>query len=124
MQLNEIVQILLYIVLIIVLAPPLGKYMAKVFQGEKNILTPVLGKIESFFYKLMRIDPIEEMDWKTYLWAVIIFKLTGLVILFLLQVTQQWLPLNPQNLPNVSWHLAFNTASSFITNTNWQNYGG
>jgi potassium-transporting ATPase potassium-binding subunit len=124
MQTNEIIQIVLYIVLLILLAPPLGKFMAKVFQGEKNILTPVFGKLESFFYKLMRIEPKEEMNWKTYLWAVIIFKLMGLVILFLLQVTQQWLPLNPQNLPNISWHLAFNTAVSFITNTNWQSYGG
>lgn len=124
MQLNEIIQILLYIVLVIVLAPPLGKFMYKVFQGEKNFLTSVFGGIEKLFYKLLRIDLKEEMDWKTYLWAVIIFKLMGLVILFLLQVTQQWLPLNPQNLPNVSWHLAFNTAASFITNTNWQNYGG
>lgn len=124
MQINEIIQIVFYILLLILLAPPLGKFMAKVFKGEKNILTPVFGKFESFFYKLMRIDPKEEMDWKTYLWAVIIFKLMGLVILFLLQITQQWLPLNPQRLPNVSWHLAFNTAVSFITNTNWQNYGG
>ncbi len=124
MQINEIIQIILYIVLLIVLAPPLGKFMAKVFKGEKNILTPVFGKIESSFYRLMRINPKEEMNWKTYLWAVIIFKLMGLVILFLLQITQQWLPLNPQGLPNVSWHLAFNTAASFITNTNWQNYGG
>jgi K+-transporting ATPase ATPase A chain len=124
MQINEIIQIILYIALVIVLAPPLGKFMAQVFQGEKNILTPVFGKVESLFYKLLRVDPKEEMDWKNYLWAVIIFKLMGLVILFLLQVTQQWLPLNPQNLPNVSWHLAFNTAASFITNTNWQSYGG
>ncbi|MFI5145021.1 MAG: potassium-transporting ATPase subunit KdpA [Ignavibacteria bacterium] len=124
MQLNEIIQIFLYVLLVIILAPPLGKFMYKVFQGEKNFLTPVFGGIEKLFYKLLRVDPKEEMDWKSYLWAVIIFKLMGLVILFLLQVTQQWLPLNPQNLPNVSWHLAFNTASSFITNTNWQNYGG
>lgn len=124
MQINEILQIVLFLVLLILLAPPLGKYMAKVFQGEKNILTPFLSKFENYFYKLMRIYPKEEMNWKNYLWAVIIFKIMGLVILFLLQITQQWLPLNPQNLPNVSWHLAFNTAVSFITNTNWQSYGG
>lgn len=124
MSTNEIIQIVIYVLLIIVLAPPLGNFMYKVFQGQRHFLTPVFGKVESLFYRLMRIDPREEMDWKAYLWAVIIFKLMGLVILFLLQVTQQWLPLNPQNLPNVSWHLAFNTAVSFITNTNWQNYGG
>lgn len=124
MHINEIIQILLYIILLIVLAPPLGKFMAKVFQGEKNILTPVFGKFESFFYKLMRIDPKEEMKWTTYLWSVIIFKLMGMVIVFLLQITQGWLPLNPQGLPNVHWDLALNTSISFITNTNWQNYGG
>jgi K+-transporting ATPase ATPase A chain len=124
MHINEIIQILLYIILLVLLAPPLGKFMAKVFQGEKNILTPVFGKFESFFYKLMRIDPKEEMKWTTYLWSVIIFKLMGMVIVFLLQITQGWLPLNPQGLPNVHWDLALNTAISFITNTNWQNYGG
>lgn len=124
MHINEIIQVLLYIILLILLAPPLGKFMAKVFQGEKNLLTPVFGRFESLIYKLLRIDPKEEMKWTTYLWSVIIFKLMGMVILFLLQITQGWLPLNPQGLPNVQWDLALNTAISFMTNTNWQNYGG
>lgn len=124
MQIKELIQIILYIILLIVLTPPLGKYMAQVFSGEKNILTPLLGKFENFLYRLLRINPKEEMDWKIYLWAVIVFKLMGLVFLFFVQIVQQWLPLNPQGLPNVKWELALNTAISFSTNTNWQNYSG
>jgi len=124
MHINELIQIVLYVILLIALTPPLGKYMAQVFSGEKNILTPLFGKFENFLYRLLRINPKEEMDWKIYLWAVIVFKVMGLVFLFLLQIVQQWLPLNPRGLPNVKWDLALNTAISFITNTNWQNYGG
>ena len=121
---HDIVQIGVFLLALIVLTPPLGAFMAKALNGEKNFLTPVFGGLERWFYKICRIDPEQEMDWKTYLLAVIAFSLVGLVLLWLLQVTQAYLPLNPQHLPNVSWDLAFNTAVSFMTNTNWQSYAG
>ncbi len=124
MGINDILQVLLYIVLLIAITPPLGKFMAKVFMGEKNFLTPLFGGIEKFFYKLLKVNPDEGMNWKKYLYAVLIFNFFGFAILMLIQLTQKWLPLNPQNLANVPFWLSFNTASSFMTNTNWQSYAG
>ena len=121
---HDAIQIGVFLLALILLTPPLGAFMAKVFSGERNFLTPVFGGLERSFYKICRIDSDQEMDWKTYLLAVIAFSLVGLVVLWLLQVTQAYLPLNPQHLPNVSWDLAFNTAVSFMTNTNWQSYAG
>ncbi len=124
MGINDILQVLLYIVLLIAITPPLGKFMAKVFMGEKNFLTPVFGGLEKLFYKLLRINPDEGMDWKKYLYAVLLFNFFGFVLLMLIQLTQKWLPLNPQNIDNVPFWLSFNTAASFMTNTNWQSYAG
>src|SRR5512146_1065470 len=124
MRTNDILQVLLFIALLIAITPPLGKFMAKVFMGEKNFLTPVFGGIEKIFYKLLRIDSNEGMDWKKYLYAVLLFNFFGFVLLMLIQLTQKWLPFNPQNLGNVPFWLSFNTAASFVTNTNWQSYAG
>ncbi len=124
MGINDIFQVLLYIALLIAITPPLGKFMAKVFMGEKNFLTSVFGGIEGFFYKLLKVNPDEGMDWKKYLYAVLTFNFIGLVLLMVIQLTQKWLPLNPQNLNNVPFWLSFNTAASFMTNTNWQSYAG
>ena len=121
---HDVLQIGAFLIALIVLTPLLGSFMAKALNGERNFLTPVFGGLESWFYKICRIDPEEEMDWKEYLLAVTAFSLVGLIVLWLLQVTQAYLPLNPQHLPNVSWDLAFNTAVSFMTNTNWQSYAG
>jgi K+-transporting ATPase ATPase A chain len=124
MKTTDILQVLIFILVLTALTPLLGKYMFKVFTGKKNILTPVFEKFETFIYKFLKVKSDEEMNWKKYLWAVLIFNLAGFILLFILQVVQQWLPLNPQGLPNVPVDLAFNTAVSFITNTNWQSYGG
>lgn len=121
---HEIIQAIFYIVVLTALAPFLGSFFAKVLKGEKNFLTPILGKIETSIYKLAGIDPSEEMDWKVYTFALMAFNLFGLVFLVVLQLIQSYLPFNPQKLPNVEITLAINTAVSFISNTNWQSYSG
>ncbi|MBI5476563.1 MAG: potassium-transporting ATPase subunit KdpA [Ignavibacteriales bacterium] len=120
----DIGQVVFYLVALTILTPLLGGYMARVFAGEKNFLTPVFSKLENFIYKLGGIISANGMDWKTYTVALLIFNFFGFFILFLLQLFQSSLPLNPQGLPNVSWDLSLNTAVSFMTNTNWQSYAG
>jgi potassium-transporting ATPase potassium-binding subunit len=121
---NEAIQLVIFLLLLIVLSPLLGKYMAKVFMGEKHIMKPVFGWLETLIYKIAGVNSEEEMNWKTYMFGMLLFNLFGFVLLFLLQFFQSYLPLNTEKLPNVSWHLAFNTAMSFTTNTNWQSYNG
>jgi K+-transporting ATPase ATPase A chain len=121
---NEAIQLIIFILALITLAPLLGKYMAKVFKGEKHIMTPVFGWLEKAIYKITGIKSGEDMNWKTYTYSLLLFNLFGFVFLFLIQIFQQFLPLNVENLPNVSWHLAYNTAMSFTSNTNWQSYSG
>ncbi len=123
-DMNEAIQLILFLVLLVTLSPLLGRYMANVFMGEKHFLKPVLGWLEKLVYRISGIKSGEEMNWKIYLQGVLLFNLFGFVFLFLLQMLQAYLPFNTEKLPNVSWHLAFNTAVSFITNTNWQSYGG
>jgi potassium-transporting ATPase potassium-binding subunit len=124
MKWNEIFQIVLFFGLLIALTPVLGRYMARVFQGGKTLLHPVLHPFERIIYKVSGIGPDNEMSWKQYFLAVLLFNVVGLLSLWVMQMTQAWLPLNPQHLPNVPWDLALNTAISFITNTNWQAYPG
>jgi K+-transporting ATPase ATPase A chain len=121
---KEAIQVILFLSLIIKLSPLLGRYMAKVFMGEKHILLPVFGWLERFVYRLSGIRSGEEMNWKTYTSGILLFNLFGFTFLFLLQIMQAWLPLNTEKLANVNWHLALNTAISFMTNTNWQSYSG
>lgn len=117
-------QYILYLILLVVLAIPLGEYIKKVMRGEKTWVSPVLGPCERGIYRILHIDPKEEMNWKTYLYSVLVFSGFGVVFLFLLQLLQGVLPCNPQKLAGVNWDLAFNTAASFVTNTNWQAYSG
>jgi K+-transporting ATPase ATPase A chain len=124
MKTNEVIQLILFIGLLAGLSPLMGKFMARVFMGEKHIMKPVFGWLETLIYRLTGIKKDEEMNWKTYTFGLLFFNLLGFVLLFLLQVFQAYLPMNTEKLPNVSWHLAFNTAMSFTTNTNWQSYGG
>jgi len=124
MKANELIQVIFYFGLLIALAPILGRFMARVFAGERTFLHPVLGWVEKAVYKLTRVNPAEEMTWLQYFWAVLVFNIVGIVSLMSIQMTQAWLPYNPQQMPNVPWALAFNTAVSFITNTNWQAYSG
>jgi K+-transporting ATPase ATPase A chain len=114
----------LYIIILIPLSYLLGNYFAKVFQGEKHILSSALGEAEKLIYKILGIDKDSQMNWKEYAIHLLIFNLLGILFLTALQLTQQMLPLNPQHLPKVDFLLALNTAISFVTNTNWQSYAG
>lgn len=120
----DILQILIYLILLILLAIPVGHYIARVFNREKTFLDPVLNPIEEFFYKIARINPTKEMTWKEYAFSLTIFNICGIVFLYILQRIQGILPFNPQHLKAVRPDLAFNTAVSFVTNTNWQSYVG
>jgi potassium-transporting ATPase potassium-binding subunit len=126
MNSNAIIETTLFFGLGIALTPPLGRYMYKVFTGEKTLLTPLVLPIEKLCYKLTGVDPKEEMTWLRYLWAVVICGLVGVVALMTIFMTQQWEPhfLNPQGLPNLPWNMAFNEAWSFVCNADWQDYSG
>lgn len=123
-MISSIIQYSLYLGILVVLAIPLGNYIGKVMNGEKTFLSRILNPIENFIYKVVEIDKNEEMDWKKYAKSVLIFSLLGFVILFLLQILQGVLPLNPEKIKGLSLDLSFNTASSFVSNTNWQAYSG
>jgi potassium-transporting ATPase potassium-binding subunit len=124
MSIFDWLQIGLYLFVLILLVKPLGAYMARVYQGERVFLTPAVGPIERFIYRIAGQRPDEEMDWKTYAFAMLLFNFAGLLLVYTLQRLQSALPLNPQDLGAVKPDLAFNTAVSFATNTNWQSYGG
>jgi K+-transporting ATPase ATPase A chain len=121
---NGWLQILVFLVVLVLLVKPLGLYMAKVYQGERTLLKPIIAPLERFTFRLAGIHPEEEMEWKTYAGSLLLFSLVGLIFLFLLQRLQGVLPLNPMGFGGVSPDLALNTSVSFVTNTNWQNYGG
>lgn len=120
----DIIQILLFIASIIVLTPILGKYMYKVFSGEKHLTSPLLGWLEKYIYKFCKVNAAEETNWKSYTFGLLLFNFIGIIFVFLIQLIQAYLPLNHANLSNISWDSAFNTAVSFVTNTNWQGYAG
>jgi len=124
MTAQDYIQVILFFAILIGLTPILGNYMYKVFVGEKHLMLPVFGWLEKLTYKFSGIDSEEETNWKSYTFSLLMFNMVGFVFVFLLQLFQAQLPLNPANLPNVSWHSAFNTAVSFMTNTNWQGYAG
>lgn len=117
-------QIALLFALVLICVKPLGAYMARVFQGERTMLGVVLGPVERGFYRLGGIDPAKEQGWFAYTLAMLFFNAAGFVLLYALMRLQGVLPLNPQGFSAVAPDLAFNTAISFITNTNWQAYGG
>ncbi|WP_337527450.1 potassium-transporting ATPase subunit KdpA [Zhenhengia sp.] len=121
---QAILQYGFYLIILVVLAIPLGSYMGKVMNGEKVFLSKILLPCENFIYRMLKIDKKEDMHWKKYAMCTLAFNAIGFVFLYLLLVLQRFLPLNPENIEGNSWHLAFNTASSFITNTNWQAYSG
>jgi K+-transporting ATPase ATPase A chain len=124
MTTNGILQIVFYLVVLVLAVKPLGAFMARVFQRERTFLDPVLGPVERIIYRLAKINPSEEMDWKQNAVAMLLFNITGLFIVYALQRLQQFLPLNPQGMAAVTPDSSFNTAVSFATNTNWQGYGG
>ncbi len=124
--LNSVLQVAIFLVVVLLLTKPLGLYMYKIFNGERTWLSPVLVPVERFFYRLSGINPEEEQKWTGYMISVLIFSVVGMLLLYAFERTQQWQGsfFNPQGLPNVEPQLAFNTAASFTTNTNWQNYTG
>lgn len=121
---STVIQYILYLAVLVVLAIPMGAYIKKVMNGEKTFLSKILTPCENAVYKVMKVNKEEQMNWKKYAASVLIFSGIGLVFLFLLQLLQGVLPGNPQGLSGVKWDLSFNTAVSFITNTNWQAYSG
>lgn len=124
MKTIDFFQIAFFLIALILLALPLGRYMARVYQKEKTILDRMLLPLERSIYRFAGVDMDRDMKWTEYLAAIICFNLIGLVMLFILLMIQAILPLNPQGLTDVKWDLALNTAVSFITNTNWQAYSG
>jgi len=124
MKSTDLLQLGFFIILFVLLARPAGRYMAAVYTGKRTWLDPVLNPLERLFYKLSGVDPDHEMTWWEYAATVMVFNIAGIVLLFVIQLVQGHLPFNPQHFPGVKWDLALNTAVSFVTNTNWQNYGG
>ncbi len=124
MTLNGFLQLGIYFLVLLAVTKPLGIYMTKVFSGERMLLSRLFGPLERLIYRICRIDEHEEQHWATYTAAMLMFSLVGLVVLYGLQRLQYYLPLNPQKFSGVPPDLAFNTASSFTTNTNWQAYSG
>ncbi len=119
-----IIQDIIFVLLLIGLSIPLGSYIYKVMSGQKVFLSRVLSPIERGIYKVMGVQSEDEMTPKKYTFAVIAFSAFGLIFVFAVQMLQQFLPFNPEGLGATSWHLAFNTAASFVSNTNWQAYSG
>ncbi|MDZ7875088.1 MAG: potassium-transporting ATPase subunit KdpA [Rhizobium sp.] len=117
-------QISLLFLAVLLVIKPLGLYMARVFSGERTFLSPVLGRVERDLYKVSGINPEKEQSWLGYTLAMLVFSLTGFLALYAMLRLQAYLPLNPQGFAGLPSDLAFNTAVSFVTNTNWQNYGG
>ncbi|MET3899272.1 K+-transporting ATPase ATPase A chain [Devosia sp. UYZn731] len=118
------IQIAVFCGIIILLVKPLGGYMTRVYNGDRTWLSPVIGPIERLLYRVSGTSEKEEQHWTTYAMAMVLFNLAGFLVLYGLQRFQGALPLNPAGMGAVSPELAFNTAASFVTNTNWQNYGG
>ncbi len=115
---------LFFLIVLTLLVKPLGTYMTNVFQDKRTFLSPILITLENLIYKVAGIKQDEEMDWKEYAKALLLFNGLGLIVLFLILLLQGILPLNPQGFPGFPLDLAFNTAVSFVTNTNWQAYSG
>jgi K+-transporting ATPase ATPase A chain len=124
MTTNGYLQLAFYVVVLLALAKPLGSYMARVYQGERTFLAPVIRPVEGLIYRAAGISAEAESDWKKYAFGLLLFNIAGLIVVYALQRLQAVLPLNPQGLAAVTAHSSWNTAVSFATNTNWQGYGG
>jgi potassium-transporting ATPase potassium-binding subunit len=124
MTLNGLLQLALYVLILLALIKPLGIYMARVFAGERTFMSRVLGPVERLIYRVCRVDAGQEQHWAVYTAAMLMFSLASLLVLYALQRLQYYLPLNPQQFAGVNPHMSFNTAASFTTNTNWQDYSG
>lgn len=119
-----VIQLLVYFAILVAIAKPLGLYMTRLFEGERVFLSPVVRPIERGIYRVTGVDERREMRWTTYAVAMLLFQVVGFMGVYLVQRLQHGLPLNPQSLANIEPRSAFNTAVSFVTNTNWQGYAG
>ena len=124
MTANGWLQLLIYLVVLVAVTPPLGIYMTRIFSGEKTWLTPVLRPLERLIYRCCRVDENTEQHWTEYGFAMLVFSGVSMLVLYGIERLQAFLPANPQHFAGVDPALAFNTAASFTTNTNWQNYSG
>ncbi|MGB9201226.1 potassium-transporting ATPase subunit KdpA [Methanobacterium sp.] len=124
MLLEDIILILLFLLIVTIAAVPVSKYMSNILTGKKTFISPLIRPLEKFIYRICSIDENQEMSWKRYAYALIIFNIIGITFLFVLQLIQNILPLNPAQMSGVRWDTALNTAISFATNTNWQSYAG
>jgi K+-transporting ATPase ATPase A chain len=124
MSISAGAQVVIFFATLLLVVKPVGAYMAAVYEGERTLLSSLLVPAERLLYRLLRINPGEEMDWKRYAVAMLLFNAVCFATLFALLLVQHLLPLNPQRLPGFAWPLALNAAVSFTTNTNWQNYSG
>lgn len=124
MEISDYIQLVLYFTAISILAPFTGKYLAAVYGEERTLITRILNPVENLIYRLTALDGSKKMTWKEYACSLLILNFVGFVFLYIILITQKWLPLNPAKVDNMSWHLAFNAAVSFMTNTNWQSYAG
>src|ERR1700754_5006109 len=124
MTFNGLLQIAVFSVLIIALVKPFGGYMTKVFEGQRTFLSPVFGPIERLTYKICGIRENEDQHWIAYAVSMLVFNFVLFAVLYAILRLQAYLPLNPRGFAGMTPDLAFNTAVSFVTNTNWQNYGG
>jgi K+-transporting ATPase ATPase A chain len=124
MPVSDLVQMLALVVLLVVVAKPVGVFLHRVFSGQRTFLHPVLCSVERLTYRVIGVDPGDEMMWVSYASAMLMFTLVCVTVLFVLLRVQAWLPLNPAGVPNMPTLLAVNTAVSFVTNTNWQPYAG
>ncbi len=124
MTFNAYLQLAIYMIVLLALAKPLGSYMARVYEGKSFGLDRLLGPIEKLIYRLSGIQQNQEMNWKVYTVAMLLFNFFGLMVVYALQRWQDLLPLNPQGFASITPDSAFNTAVSFASNTNWQGYGG
>src|SRR5450631_1040689 len=124
MTANGWFQIGLYLLVIFLVTKPIGVFMTRVFNREKTFLDPIFRPLERLVYRLTCIDEMYEMRWTEYAVAMLLFSGVSMVLLYLIERTQKWLPFNPQKLGNLEPGLAFGTAASFTTNTNWQAYTG
>ncbi len=124
MDSHVVLLLVAFFALVLLPAPWLGRFYYRVMEGERTWLSPLLQPVERFTYRVAGVDAKQEQDWKAYTIALLAFNFAGLLLLFVILMAQGSLPLNPQGMPGLEWTLAFNTAVSFVTNTNWQAYSG
>src|SRR6185369_13582933 len=117
-------QIAIFLAVVVAVAPFFGAYMARVFTDERVFLTPVLAPVERGLYRLFRVDPEQQQDWKAYGKSLVVVSVLFALLLYVILRTQGIHPFNPEDFKSGTWDVSFNTASSFLTNTNWQFYGG